>query len=92
MPIMSDWSFIDQNSAQLYAELEQFDRDNHFIDDHYAELAPRYRNHWVAVYRGHIVGAAPDMGALVNLLDQKGIPSQDVARRFFPTRPIDVLL
>lgn len=65
-----------------YATLEQFDRDQRYIDDHYDELWEEFGEQWIAVHRNMVIAAAPDIRSLLASLDELEIVlPEDVARR-----------
>jgi hypothetical protein len=61
--------------------LNQFDLDNMYLDSIFSELCRDHEGEWVAVYRQQVVEFAPDIETLLNRVDQKGTPSESVARR-----------
>jgi len=74
-----------------YDTLEQFDRDQHYIDEHYVELWKRYPNNWIGVYQGKFImfGRTPE--ELHARLEYNGYAPQNVARRFMSRDP-DLIL
>jgi len=79
-------AFKDIPAEQQYDELDQFDRDNRYIDEHYEELWKRYPNCWIAVYREQFVMFARDIDELIKRLEYNRIPPEKVARRKLLTK------
>lgn len=72
---------ITSDVKAAYAELEQFDTDNRYIDEHYRELHQAHKQQWVAVHRGEVVAVAADLEGLRAALDAKDLLLENVARR-----------
>lgn len=68
-------------------ELDRFDADVNFLDQHRRELRERYPNQWVAVYNQELVAVAADPCRLVVQLGDRGIPPQHVYHEFLATDP-----
>jgi hypothetical protein len=79
MPVISDRATRDVRAA--YDSLEQFDQDNRYIDVHYDRLYALHKDQWVAVYKGEVIGVAPEINALLSEIERKGIDPGNVARR-----------
>lgn len=52
-----------------------------WISEHLVDLVSKYPNHWVAVYRGRVVGADPGLGNAQDAAE-KSCPPSDIAYRF----------
>jgi len=61
--------------------LEQFDRDQRYIDEHYEELWKRYPNCWIAVYQGKLIAFATTIETLLARIEQNRLQPENVARR-----------
>jgi hypothetical protein len=79
MPVILDR--ITKDVQTDYDGLNQFDKDNLYIDYNFNELCKTHEGLWIAVYREQVIDIAPDIETLLNRVDQKGIPSGSVARR-----------
>ena len=63
---------------QAQQELDQFSADMAYFDAHRDELLAQYPEHWVAVYRGQVVGTAKQLPQLMAQLNRKGFPRGNV--------------
>jgi hypothetical protein len=63
-------------------ELEQYQRDAHYFDEHRGELLAQYPEHWVAIYHQQVVGVATDAKRLKSQLERKGIKPSRVYREY----------
>ena len=64
-----------------YDALEQFDRDQRYIDEHYEELWKRYPNCWIAIHQGKLIAFASNIATLLERIEDQGVRGEDVARR-----------
>ena len=55
-------------SVEIQEDLERFQKDAEYFDQHRAELLQQYADHWVAVYHQRVVGAAKDPRRLIKTL------------------------
>ncbi len=55
-------------------QLARFQRDADYFESHYEQLLREYPEQWVAVFNQTVVGTASDFDALLETLDQAGIP------------------
>ncbi len=55
-------------------DLERFQEDVLYFDEHRHELVQRYPDRWVAIYDKQVVGAAKALPRLISQLERKGIP------------------
>ena len=54
---------------------------SNWIGDHIDELTAEYPNHWVAVYKGRVVGADPELGKAQDAAERT-CPRADIAYQF----------
>ncbi len=74
-----------------FESLEQFDRDQHYIDEHYEELWKRYPNCWIAVHRESLIAFAKNIETLLTRIEYNGYHPENVARRLLTKGPILIL-
>jgi hypothetical protein len=72
---------VTQDPRADYDGLTRFDADNLYLDSIFNDLCKDHEGQWVAVYRGQVIEFASDIETLLDRVDQKGIPSESVARR-----------
>jgi hypothetical protein len=77
-----------QTSPQeiVQQELEQYQRDAHYFNEHRAELLAQYPERWVAIYNQQVVGVAKDPKRLKSQLERKGIKPSRVYREYLTNR------
>jgi hypothetical protein len=73
-------------STPVQEDLERFTRDMLYLDAHRDELLRQFPEHWVAIYREEVVGAAKDAEELVRQLEQKHLPPGRVFRQLLTER------
>jgi hypothetical protein len=71
-----------QISQVVQQELEQYQRDAHYFDEHLGELLAQYPERWVAIYNQQVVGVAKDAKRLKRQLERKGIKPSRVYREY----------
>ena len=64
-----------------YEALEQFERDQRYIDEHFEELWRRYPDQWIAVYREQFIIFGNTAEILIKRLADNGYAPDQVARR-----------
>lgn len=62
---------------QVQQELERYERDAEYFEEHREELLQRYPERWVAIYNQRVVGAARDPKRLRRQVERQGIPPGD---------------
>ena len=67
-------------------DLERFAQDRHYLEHHVEELRAQYPDHWIAVYRQQVVGAAKSHQRLIAELERQGIPPGRVYRQYLSTK------
>jgi hypothetical protein len=67
---------------EIQEDLDRFQRDAEYFDQHRQELLQTYPEQWVAVYHQRVVGAAKSPRKLVEHLKRKGIPPGLVFRDY----------
>ena len=72
--------------------LEQFKKDQDFVDSHYEEWSAAYPDHWVVVYQGRLVGAVRTIGDVTRLAVQESIPPMRVVSRYLRSEPVTLIL
>lgn len=70
-----------QIAKKVARELDQFDRDQQYITDHYDELRKIHGDQWIAVHDGKVVAVASDIQNLLTVVKHNGLPPESVARR-----------
>ncbi len=58
----------------LMAEYKQFVKDDQYFTEHHEELKRKYPDCHVAVFKGRIRAASPDLKVVLDELQRKGIP------------------
>ena len=71
--------------------LDQFERDAVYLDSHRSEWCEQYPDHWVVVYGGAIVCAAPDLDEALDEAGRQGDIAYMVVERM-STEPIGMIL
>ena len=66
------------SSAEKQTELRRFRRDVEYYEAHREELLKQYPEQWVAFFNEQVVGADPDYERLLDLLDEREVPSERV--------------
>ena len=54
--------------------IARFQRDVDYFESHYAQLLQAHPEQWVAIFNQTVVGTDSDFDALLETLDQTGIP------------------
>ena len=67
-------------------DLERFAKDRHFLEHHVEELRAQYPDHWIAVYRQQVVGAAKSHQRLIAQLERKGVPAGRAYWQYLSTK------
>ena len=55
-------------------QLARFQRDVDYFESHYEQLLREHPEQWVAIFNQAVVGTDSDFDALLEALDQAGIP------------------
>ena len=76
-----------QRSPEWYAGRKQFREDIIWFQSHRKELVAQYPDHWVAVYRKGVVGAAEDIEDLMTHLKANNLPIGSTYVDFAATKP-----
>ncbi len=58
--------------------IQQFHSDSEYFSTHYTELVEQYPEQWVAIYHKNVVGSSDDHYALLDTLQEKAVPLEDV--------------
>ncbi|GEM_PF-1130081 len=75
----------------IQLRLQRFQRDIDYYKAHYDELLEQYAEQWVAIFQEKVLGASPDLEALLNDLKQRGFPVGSVLIEYL-TRKDDILI
>ena len=78
----SEDAMIDQEAR---ANLERFEADACYVEQHWDELLAKYPDHCIAVYDQQVVGADKDPRRVVEALKRKGIPPSHAYRKWLST-------
>ena len=74
-------------AAVLRAKMARGRRASERMRQEWRTLLARYPDQWVTMGENGLAGAANSHEALLELLNDQGIPTGDVATRFLNTRP-----
>lgn len=72
--------------------LERFNQDGDYLQDHREELLAQYPEQWVAVYDQGVVGADKTMKRLIRQLEQRGLRPGHVYTEFLTANPPEFVL
>jgi len=80
---------------QVAAELRQFSDDHEWLGWNASILIRNHLNHWVAVFRGRVIGTQEGVSSLhvlVTRLQKQGYDTGKVAIKFLDTNPKPMIL
>lgn len=69
------------------AQVAAFEENDRWFAEHFDTLMARYPGKWVAIRGGEVLAAAGDQLALLDALDEKGIPMTRVTVELLSTHP-----
>ena len=73
---------------QLHADEEQSKQDHRYLSSIVGQLRESYPDCWVAVYKGEIVGAGPDVTKVRDDAASRGIPRHLPAVEYITKEPM----
>ena len=82
----------ERDRALVLERLEQFEKDNRFLDKHRQEWTELYPDCWVIVYEERLVSHGESLSEVLEAVIGQGIPSQNAARDFLPKEPVKLIL
>jgi hypothetical protein len=68
--------------TQVQQEIERFEADGDYVQEHREELLRQHPERWVAVYNLQVVAVARNISTLVRQLKRKGIPPGHAYRAY----------
>jgi hypothetical protein len=78
--------------AEEARQMQQFSKDARKLSAQHQELTKQYPDEYVAMYRGKIAAHGPDLPAVLEELDRKGVPRGRTAVRFLATANLTFIL
>ena len=77
---------------QVEQELERFNADGDYLQEHREELLREHPDRWVAVYNQQVVAVAKGIKALIKQLERKGVkPGRAYCKYLTENEPILIL-
>jgi len=69
-----------------------FEQSYSYVDSNREELLKRYPDHWIAVYKDHVIAADKDLRNLISTLRRSGTRLEEVAVELLTSEETPVLL
>ena len=79
-------------TGDLKAEMQHFEQDTLFFNDHHREIRRMHPDQWVAVYDKQVVGADDDLYRLLDDLKDLGYPLRRLLVRRMETNPMNLIV
>lgn len=87
MRFLEEWG----GKERLHEVMIAFERRHDALEAIKGDLLQRYPNKWVACQDGHII-VSDTLDGLIQLLDEKGIPSQETPIVYLDPNPMPLVL
>lgn len=71
---------------QVQQELKRFRGDGEYYEAHQEELVKNHPEQWVAIFNRQVVGVNSDYSRLLEILEQKGVPSEHTFIEYATTK------
>jgi len=74
-------------------QLEEFEQDMGWIDQHYDELKKRYSEQFVAVHQQEVIDSDPELGRLMDRLEKRyGKRASRIAVKYITKKKVELIL
>lgn len=87
-------SILDQigDPAEIARSLRAFRKDAALVSSKWSEFVKKYPDEWIAVYGGRVRASEKTLEALLERIDEIGLPRGQVFVKYMDTKPIPLVL
>ena len=80
------------NPEDIDRDLQSFRKSAMLLSSKHPRLIDTYENQWVAVYEGNPVASGATLPLVLEKVDKKGIPRENVIVRYIDRKPRTMIL